>query len=383
MRTTRGKATLQVERWGDPELSAAMATALAAEAPVERVTHGFHTYPAGLHADAARDLLALLPDGPVFDPFCGGGTVLVEAMLAGREAGGQDLSPVARLVAGARTRLTDEAARTAFRSAGRRITEAARHASALPPPSVLAQVEPWYDLGTIRELTGLRVGVAAASEDVRPLLWAAYSSILIKVSHRESDTSSRVVPVERPPGTTAILFHKKVRELGRRLEALAGAVPPGTTAPWIREGDARRPWHDVCARAVLTSPPYPAVYDYLPIQALRLHWLDRDADGNAEIGARRGWQEQPERALRRWYDDTNAWMAQLKRSLDPAGAAIIVIGDGLVPSGPIDTRGPTEASARAHGLQVVAGASLARPDEARRTTRWEHAIYLKPRGQEG
>ena len=48
----------------------------------DRVTHGFHTYPAGLNPDAARDLLALFPGDSLHDPFCGGGTVLVETIFA-------------------------------------------------------------------------------------------------------------------------------------------------------------------------------------------------------------------------------------------------------------------------------------------------------------
>ncbi|MFM2162228.1 MAG: hypothetical protein RLZZ383_1740, partial [Pseudomonadota bacterium] len=78
-RDTTGKPTLDQDLRGDAALAAAAAGALGAVAPPERWMHGVHTWPAGLHADAARDLLAMVPAGAVFDPFCGGGTVLVEA----------------------------------------------------------------------------------------------------------------------------------------------------------------------------------------------------------------------------------------------------------------------------------------------------------------
>src|SRR4051812_48600424 len=58
--------------------------------------HGFHPYPARAHPTTARRLIEDLSpdDGIVLDPFCGSGTILVEAMLAGRSAIGSDLNPV-------------------------------------------------------------------------------------------------------------------------------------------------------------------------------------------------------------------------------------------------------------------------------------------------
>ena len=76
----------------------------------QRWTHGFHTYPAGLHPDGAALLLTLMPEGPICDPFCGGGTVLVEAMAAGRACVGRDISPIAVRLAGLRGRRCDESA---------------------------------------------------------------------------------------------------------------------------------------------------------------------------------------------------------------------------------------------------------------------------------
>src|SRR5690606_17133597 len=145
----------------------------------DRLTHGFHAYPAGLHADAAAALLALLPEGRVLDPFCGGGTVLVEAMVAGREGEGRDLSDVALLVATARTTLASDADLTALRSAARAIAAAARRHDA-PPPQRVARLADWYEPHVLRELEGVRRGVLAADvpDDVERLLWACLSAIV-------------------------------------------------------------------------------------------------------------------------------------------------------------------------------------------------------------
>lgn len=380
MRTTEGKPTLQVIALGDRELADAMAAALSAEALPDRFTHGFHTYPAGLHPDAAAGLLALFPGDAVADPFCGGGTVLVEGRAAGRATLGVDLNPIAVRVARTRTATPDDALLTRFRSAARKLTEAARKARDLPPPAILEPVRAWYAEHALWELESLRRGIAEADPSVRPWLEAVLSSILVKVSWRESDTSSRRKKHRRPPGTTAVLFHKKVRELARNMAALRDAVPEGTPEAVVWQGDARRLHVDRPVPLVLTSPPYPGTYDYLPMQHLRRVWLgDPRLDDAGEVGARRDWRRGARKALAAWNRDTAAWTRAAAESLATGGHLVVVIGDGLTPAGEVDTSEPTEAAATSAGLRPVARASLARPDHARGTARWEHVFaFRKP-----
>jgi len=65
--------------------------------PADRaLPHGFHSYPARFHPALVRRLLDGLPRGAtVLDPFCGSGTALVEAVLAGARAFGTDVNPLA------------------------------------------------------------------------------------------------------------------------------------------------------------------------------------------------------------------------------------------------------------------------------------------------
>lgn len=375
MRKTTGKDALEPILFGDPDLAGVLAEALAASDEVDRFTHGFHTYPAGLHADAARDLIAALPGASVLDPFCGGGTVLVEARAAGRRAVGRDISPVALRVARARTATPDEATLTRFRSTARKLTAAARDAKELPPAPILQAVREWYAPHALWELESLRQGVLASDDEIRPLLECVLSSILIKVSWRRSDTSAQRVKHDRPPGTTAVLFHKKARELGRRIEALRAQVPEGTPPADVAWSDARQV-EVAPVDLVLTSPPYPSTYDYLPMQHLRQVWLPGGFDSD-EIGARRDWRAGAREARRRWVADTMAWTASVARCMAPGAHLAIVIGDGIAPTGTIDTSEPTERAAREAGLAPVARASVDRPDHARGTLRAEHVFVFR------
>ena len=72
-------------------------------------THGIHTYLAAMIPQLAHRLIDMyVPrNGSVLDPFCGGGTVLVEAIRSGRPAAGCDINPLAVLVSKAKTRYID------------------------------------------------------------------------------------------------------------------------------------------------------------------------------------------------------------------------------------------------------------------------------------
>lgn len=70
-------------------------------ADTKYLTHGLHVYPARMIPQIARRLLRRYakPGDLVFDPFCGSGTVLVEARLYGMNSIGIDINPLACLLA--------------------------------------------------------------------------------------------------------------------------------------------------------------------------------------------------------------------------------------------------------------------------------------------
>jgi len=379
-RDTTGKDTLDSILQGDELVAVSMASALSAMERVDRATHGFHTYPAGLHPDAARDLLLAFPGDSVLDPFCGGGCVLVEGRIAGRRTHGRDLAPTALRVSRARTATPTDEQLTAFRSTARKLTEHARKHPERPPPHVLEVVREWYAPHAGKELQALLSGIRDVQDPlVRKLLLAVFSSIVVKTSWRRSDTSARREKHRRPPGTTAVLFHKKVRELARRQLALRELVPDGTPETELDLQDARQITVPEPVDLVLTSPPYPAVYDYLPMQHLRNVWLGDQAQVTKEIGPRRAWRKQGKQARRQWVKDTAAWTKAAVSALKPGGHLVVVVGDGLTPAGPVDTVAASRDGARAAGLETLARASLLRPDHARDSSRWEHVFaFRKP-----
>src|SRR5438105_475195 len=85
----------------DAAQSALISAARNAE-PVRGLTHGFYKYPARFSPVFASAAIRAFtePGDLVLDPHVGGGTTLVEAIAAGREAVGVDISSLAEFVTG-------------------------------------------------------------------------------------------------------------------------------------------------------------------------------------------------------------------------------------------------------------------------------------------
>jgi len=73
-------------------------------------THAIHTYPAAMNPGLAKELITTyVPEsGWVFDPFCGGGAVLIESLLAKRKATGVEVNPLAIKISRAKTTYISE-----------------------------------------------------------------------------------------------------------------------------------------------------------------------------------------------------------------------------------------------------------------------------------
>ncbi len=380
---TQAEAPARIVTSGEPRLAAALAAALRVPGGGRDFTHGFHTYPARMHPLTARRLLKDVPAGAtVLDPFCGSGTVLVEAILRGARAIGVDASPLAVLVARAKTArprrdLVDKA-RAVSRDVVAEGKAARRSGWAAPPRRAApeAELRGWFDPHVRAELEAL---AAAVADD--ELLRAVLSSILVKVSRRASDTRDEKVARTLARGMAARLFARRAEELAQGLAALWREAPPRTPPPEIHLGDARAlPLPDASVDVVATSPPYAGTYDYLDHHRLRMAFLHLPAGPLAqrEIGARRD----PD--VSAYARDLGRALREVARVLRPGRRAYVLIGDSLAG----DRAVRADALVReVSPLPVVAAAGAERPawgaaERAafRRAPKREHLMCLSSSG---
>ncbi len=368
------------------------------------LTHGFHSWPGRMHPEIARRILGGSPaverarpyrHPRVVDPFCGSGTVLVEAMVAGAEARGFDINPVGRLVARARTRLLSSSQREELLAMGKAIAEevfaAARAKESIPLPSAARREASWYGPHVLLELTGLIRRVDDVLDlTLRDLLRAVFSSIVVKVSNQPGDSSGRIVRRQVGRGTAATLFGRKVEELVSQLAELKNAVKDGVPVAEVLNGDARE-MPGLTSGSVdlfITSPPYPGTFTYIDHQARRLPWLGFGRSGQearqGEIGAR---HDQGPGSWNRFHLDMLGWMSRAADALTPHGEMFILIGDGVLEGRPWHADEEMARLAPQAGLVPIAAASQERPHFHRDSQkafqgepRQEHLVLLQKRG---
>jgi SAM-dependent methyltransferase len=362
--------------------------------------HGFHTYPARMHpTTAARLIKAVSEHGEsLLDPFCGSGTILVEAMIAGRRPTGTDISPLAVRLARLKTGLLDENERVSLVDSGRHIAafaDARRERRAGATRRYPREDVEVFDPHVLLELDSLRHGIAelgtAANARVRGALELALSAILVKVSRRASDTSGRVTPRRIAVGYPSRLFVRKAEELAGRVAELARHLPEDAALARVEVDDATR-LRAVSASsidAVVTSPPYVGTYDYLTHQALRARWLGLDTKGLAagELGARRRYAAlNPREARAVWTRELGAAFRAIARACRRGARVVMVIADSGVGDQALRADVIISDVGKDAGFIRLASASQVRPHFHGPTARAfqsmqrsEHAIALEKR----
>jgi SAM-dependent methyltransferase len=399
------------------------ATERQEDAPDRAHVHGFHAYPGRAHPVTARRLVeafvgtaSSIPRSgatPAFggsstraevtllDPFCGSGTILVEAMLAGRNVIGTDLNPLAVMLARAKTYAHSEAQREALLESARAVAafaEARRKAKAGATKRLPAEDVALFAPHVLLELDSIRAGIAKEAKPAAAVeLGLVLSSILVKLSQKRGDTSEEVEKKRLAAGYATRLFVLRTEELARRFGEFTALLADSRVRARVFLDDATvlKKVAPASVDAIVTSPPYAGTYDYVAHHALRMRWLGLDARGFAggELGARRSYERlAPLAALEAWRRELGKLFASFARVVKPGGNVVLLLADSATARGP---RGEAPIALRADALVAevarreghfapVARASQARPhfhgptaEAFRGQARAEHAILLR------
>jgi hypothetical protein len=347
--------------------------------PERAHVHGFHAYPARMHPLTAARLVTAFsePSGRVLDPFCGSGTVLVEAMLAGRTALGVDLNPFAVALARLKTSVTNDDWRARVLAAAEEIAvknDARRKARAGASRRFPQEDMDAFDPHVLLELDGIRAlleggvqGAPKLADDERNALALVLSAILTKVSKRRGESADAFDTKRIAAGYPTKLFVKKTRELGERLADFAEELPANVKRPRIVLGDATKldGVADESIDAIITSPPYAGTYDYLSHHAMRLRWLGLPSGGleKGELGARRDYARlDADAARRRHAQELGKFLAACARVSKRGGALVLLMADSATRTTVLRADAFVDDVARAHGaFTPIARASQLRP----------------------
>lgn len=319
----------------------------------DRVVHSriesIHPYPAKFVAELPRALLSVLPMPPgtaVLDPFCGGGTTLVECQRMGLASVGIDLNPIACLMARVKTAPRP----LGLRESAIGVVDGARRAGNVAIPS-LPNLDHWFDRPIQHELATLTEGIGKAPAAVRDALRLALSSIIVRVSRQESDTRYAAIEKNVTRSDVSRLF---LRAAIRLDDVLADRNYPLAAAD-VFEADTLKfdPSRLGCrVGMIITSPPYPNAYEYWLYHKYRMYWLGFDplAVKAREIGARAHF-------FKRNHHTEDDFARQMARTFDlirevllPGGYACFVIGRSRIHGRDVDNARIVEEAAEGFDL---------------------------------
>lgn len=266
----------------------------------ERYSHLIHSYPAKLLCNIPYYFLSsevVCPiGGIVLDPFCGTGTVLLEAILSGRNAYGADANPLAVLISKVKTTYIQK-----DRLIERLISILYKAERTVVDYNVDEDViHGWFSKSTILQLRKLEKTISKiTNQDEYDFFKMCFSNLIKKVSFADSSIS---VPVKLNPDRFP-LNSARYKAIDFKLKTLQNIdvfdkfdsicrinierintlkIIGDDVQSEVISNDARfltkhyndsEKLQDCSVDLVMTSPPYAGAQKYIRSSRLNLYWL--------------------------------------------------------------------------------------------------------------
>lgn len=222
----------------------------------QHATHSIHPYVAAINPPLAASLIRhYVPEGEVMlDPFCGGGGVLVEAILQGRRAIGCDINPLAVLMSQVKTtHLPSARTLHTYMGIAEEAEKLSRSVSVDDVPDV---VRFWYRDDSLRPLKALRTVVCRIEDEAQRRL---FQTVLSATARDVMLTYRGEIRLRKMQGADLERFQPNVFAAFRKraLSAIksVGELPPKSRAD-VFAMDCRKLTKRQSCHTVITSPPY-------------------------------------------------------------------------------------------------------------------------------
>lgn len=362
-------------------------------------SHFIYPYPGKLIPHIPRVLLnwkraVALPPG-VFDPCCGSGTVLVEALLAAEPVVGFDINPLAALISRVKCRpIPYQQLQCSLQEVASQIL------STTPKVPEVVNLHYWFTEAATAGLGALRAIIDGIEDDgLRDFHQLVLAHLVRQVSLADPRMPVPVRPNLQRIAEGSVLhgqlkqhlsraiepdFQSLLLEVGQRIAGCIQCLPPRRSHIEVRVADARTEEVGRQFGLVLTSPPYGSAQKYIRSSSLALCWLDlaqpKDLSHleSASIGREHirtalvqvpplssiasacddiawAYSVNPTRAhiAAEYVKDLDALLLNVKRHMAPGGAIALVMGDGTLLGRPFPITQYAIDLALSHNLSIV------------------------------
>jgi hypothetical protein len=317
--------------------------------------HRLHWYPGSFIPQIPSYAIDILskPGDVVYDPFCGVGTTLVEAVRLGRRACGTDSNSIAVRVAIAKTTfLTD----TDLTSLCVDVTSALRdrcseygidsQSTLFAPrrdgagPRIIADrnLPQWYHEKTWREMNTILEVAQGHTGRVRNLLEVLLSSIAKRAcsqSRHWGYVADNMIPKSLVYKDAIALYTRAIQDIVLAYRsllhapALVGRPREGLNdLAWIEKRDIR---HGTglapeSVDLIVTSPPYPFSTDCARAQRLSFWWLHESLEDEREVEVGARYKRHRQIALEDYFEELKTCFEHIAATLKPGRRLCLVMG---------------------------------------------------------
>lgn len=304
------------------------------------LSHDYFRYIGKFPPQLAREFIRRYakPRRPILDPMCGGGTVLLEAKIAGYDAIGYDVNPVSVLVSrvvttGIEPSLLEDYTRNLVAKAGE--TLLSRLFTTLPSTSYhihpipdLLGNEVYFAEENLRELAELKLLIDAVDHlAIRDFYTVAFLSIMRHVSQANVKKMNTEIDENKPRQEVWPTFYKKLK---RMIEVNRSVWALPRTDIRVELKDARKLLlNDETTPLVIVHPPYLTNTAFSESVQLPLAWMGvkHTQVWKKELRARGSYLREPD-GLQKYLVDWHGILAEIYRGLEPSGICVVVVGDG-------------------------------------------------------
>lgn len=236
--------------------------------PVSGLTHNFYRYPARFSPTLVRAAIEAFtqPGDTVLDPFVGGGTTLVEALAAGRDGIGVDISSLATFVSGVKTTVYTRSELEILRE------WADRAMHTIDPRAPAEPFAAFEEAGYLRHLDGprtwrLRKAISQSVTSAEALETSRLENfarcVILRTAQWALDGRKVLPSVAAFRANLRGFAHDMIN--GSTELVHASGARPGVTVRCLHRATAGLECESIfqsgpSPRLVITSPPYPGVH---------------------------------------------------------------------------------------------------------------------------
>lgn len=334
--------------------------------------NSIHPYPAKFISEIPKTLIEIIglpKDTWVLDPFCGSGSALVEAQLAGISSIGIDLNPIACLLTQVKTQpLSDD-----FLGWARKVIDNAKESKKSAIPEI-PHLDHWFKKEIQEIISQLSTEINSVPDSIiRDALKISLSSILVRISNQESDTRYAAIDKKLDIEKIYGLF----LESAEKIYIAKSKYKPKTNVAevickdilQVKPSEIKHP-----VGLVVTSPPYPNAYEYWLYHKYRMYWLGFDPIGvkEKEIGARAHFFKKNHHTEKDFQNQMQTVLELLNASVVNGGHICIVVGRSKIHGEIIDNANIILEIGKTLGFKAVANLSR-KIASSRKTFNLSHA----------